>query len=207
MVKVDRIVPWLEVAASVAVIVTAIFLWEEVSLIKQSIERAHESGDRPALLFLQSVDVSVANGRDGGILRFDLEVRNQGSGPAYNIQWREASQIPPLYSSLGSKKEAFSSFNSCKTSFPGEAVDKLHNMVIGPGLSQKMQFDHELAFPRMHGEMQVKKYFAAFYESEMGRENCSIVGVLVRLRAAVVLSVVVEEIAICEDPRRKTGRG
>jgi len=129
--------------ASLAVIVTAVFVWMQVVLIHESVEFAADARDRPALVFQPNPAVTMIAGSNGRFLRITLEIRNQGSGNAYSVSFSHVEQMPPLHSQLASKAAALESYPNLAEVFRAPA-SRGDSVVIGAGLSHTLVIDHAI---------------------------------------------------------------
>ena len=197
----DAIKWWGEMAAAISVIIASLLAYWNIRLIEEAMRDGALSKDRPALIFLDEVRVDVF-AEDGGVeVRFSLELKNQGSGNAYDVAWRSVEQIPPLYSEIPSREKALSSYEMCKESFRNSLEEGGGGFMVGSGLSYSFSVEHRLV-ETLHGAYEGKKYIATFFESETGKRNASVIGIRFRLnRGHELISFDVEEMAICDDPR------
>jgi hypothetical protein len=188
-------------AASLAVIITGVLVYWEASLIHESVRVAAEDRDRPALLFLQNAEAQLVGGAPNSIVRLKLQLRNQGSGNAYSVNWKVEDQIPPLHSHLLTKRDAFRTYANCQEAFRRDISQSIQNMVIGSGQSHVVTIDHVLNSRVGLGEHHIKKYVAAFYESELSRRNAAVIGLSIRISRSGEVTTEVEDVVIVADPR------
>lgn len=192
-----------ELVAALAVVVTTVFVWQEMNLVYESVQAAVEARLRPALLFSEEVSARIVERETGWRVEVSLEVRNQGSGAAYAVRWYEEDQIPPLHSELVTKEQVFESYENARVSIVSPVRTAARNMIIGAGLSHQVKIYHESDFPLADASYEVKKYVAAFYEEEGGGGNASIVGVGIRIEPGRGVTATVEDLVIVRDPRRR----